>query len=62
MTEAQIESHVERAMDELDLLFLSGDMRQAEYDVESATVTKWAQEQFDANDNIMRRRAALLYA
>ena len=46
MTEEQIERRVEKMVDHLDRVFLSGAMSQADYDEEMRSLDEWAREQY----------------
>jgi hypothetical protein len=46
MTEDQIERRVERMMDHLDRVFLTGQMTQADYDAAVKDLNAWAERKF----------------
>lgn len=48
LTDNQIESRVERAINALDARLMKNELTQEEYDEEVSIVDKWAQQQYDA--------------
>ena len=50
LTEQQIESRVERAIDKLDQRFMRGEITQAEYDREIFIIDKWSAQQYKAQE------------
>ena len=48
LTEEQIEAIVEREIDKLDNMLMSGKLTQSEYDHEVMIVDKWASQEYNA--------------
>lgn len=46
LTEDQIERHVERMIDRLDVRFVRGALTQAEYDLRMRAIDDWAQREY----------------
>ena len=47
MTESQIETIVEKAIDKLDAQLMQGQIQQTEYDHEVMILDKWASQQYE---------------